>query len=34
MEEVKDVLENIELTDKKRHFCIYYINYFNAAKAY
>ncbi|WP_460295108.1 terminase small subunit [Clostridium sardiniense] len=34
MEEVKDVLENIELTDKKRRFCIYYINYFNAAKAY
>ncbi|MGG7097098.1 terminase small subunit [Clostridium sardiniense] len=24
----------MELTDKKRRFCIYYINYFNAAKAY
>ncbi|MDU1966874.1 MAG: terminase small subunit [Clostridium perfringens] len=33
-EEVKEVLENTELTDKQRLFCIYYINCFNAAKAY
>lgn len=33
-EEVKEVLENTELTDKQRLFCIYYIKYFNAAKAY
>lgn len=33
-EEVKEVLENAELTDKQRLFCIYYINCFNAAKAY
>ncbi|MDP4144502.1 MAG: DUF1804 family protein [Bacillota bacterium] len=32
-EEVKEVLENIELTDKQRLFCIYYIKYFNATKA-
>lgn len=34
VEEVKEVLENIELTDKQRLFCIYYIKYFNATKAY
>lgn len=33
-EDVKEVLENTELTDKQRLFCIYYIKYFNAAKAY
>lgn len=33
-EEVKKVLENTELTDKQRLFCIYYIKYFNATKAY
>ena len=33
-EEVKEVLENTELTDKQRLFCIYYIKYFNATKAY
>lgn len=32
--EVKDVLENTELTDKQRLFCIYYIKCFNATKAY
>ena len=34
VEEVNDVLQNAELTDKQRLFCIYYINCFNAAKAY
>lgn len=33
-EEVKEVLENAELTDKQRLFCIYYIKRFNATKAY
>lgn len=33
-EEVKEVLENTELTDKQRLFCIYYIEDFNATKAY
>lgn len=33
-EEVKEVLGNTELTDKQRLFCIYYIKYFNATKAY
>lgn len=33
-EEVKEVLENTELTDKQRFFCIYYIKRFNATKAY
>lgn len=32
--EVKEVLENAELTDKQRLFCIYYIKCFNATKAY
>ncbi|WP_338854772.1 terminase small subunit [Clostridium perfringens] len=34
VEEVKEVLKNAELTDKQRLFCIYYIKYFNATKAY
>lgn len=33
-EEVNKVLENTELTDKQRLFCIYYIKCFNATKAY
>lgn len=33
-EEVKEVLENTNLTDKERLFCFYYIKYFNATKAY
>lgn len=33
-DEVKDVLENAELTDKQRLFCIYQVKYFNATKAY
>lgn len=33
-EEVKEVLENTELTDKQKLFCIYYIKYFNATKSY
>lgn len=33
-EEVKEVLENAELTDRQRLFCIYYIKRFNATKAY
>ena len=32
--EVKEVLDNTELTDKQRLFCIYYINCFNATKSY
>lgn len=28
------VIENDELTDKQRLFCVYYIKYFNATKAY
>lgn len=32
--EVKSVLENEELTDKQRLFCLYYVKYFNATKAY
>lgn len=32
--EVKEVLENTNLTDKQRLFCIYYIKCFNATKAY
>lgn len=34
VQEVKEVLENTELTDKQRLFCVYYIKYFNATKAY
>ncbi|MEN8075725.1 terminase small subunit [Clostridioides difficile] len=33
-DEVKEVLENTELTEKQRLFCIYYIEDFNATKAY
>lgn len=32
--EVESVVENPELTDKQRLFCIYYIRCFNATKAY
>ena len=32
--EVEEVIENPELTDKQRLFCIYYIRCFNATKAY
>lgn len=32
--EVKEVLENTELTDKQRLFCIYYVKYRNKTKAY
>lgn len=32
--EVREVIENPELTDKQRLFCIYYIRCFNATKAY
>lgn len=33
-DEVKSVLENEELTDKQRLFCLYYVKCFNATKAY
>lgn len=33
-DEVKEILENNELTDKQRLFCIYYNKCFNATKAY
>lgn len=33
-DEVKDVIENDNLTDKQRLFCIYYVRCFNATKAY
>lgn len=33
-EEVEDVLENTELTDKQRLFCCFYVKCFNATKAY
>lgn len=33
-EEKEPVIVNDELTDKQRLFCIYYIKYFNATKAY
>ena len=33
-EEVKEVLENKELTDKQRLFSLYYVKCFNATKAY
>lgn len=32
--ELEELLENTELTDKQRLFCIYYIRCFNATKAY
>lgn len=34
VEEVRDVMENPELTDKQRLFCCLYIKSFNATKAY
>lgn len=33
-DEVKEVLENTELTDKQRLFCIYYIEDYNKTRAY
>lgn len=33
-DEVKEVMENTNLTDKQRLFCIYYVRCFNATKAY
>ena len=33
-EEVESVIQNTDLTDKQRLFCIYYIRCFNATKAY
>lgn len=33
-EEVSQVIENPDLTDKQRLFCIYYVRCFNATKAY
>ena len=33
-EEFKPVVESEDMTDKQRLFCIYYIKYFNATKAY
>lgn len=34
IDEVKEVVENNELTDKQKLFCIYFIKSFNATKAY
>lgn len=34
VEEVEQVIENPDLTDKQRLFCVYYIKSFNATKAY
>lgn len=34
IEEVKEIAVNNKLTDKQKLFCIYYIKYFNATKAY
>lgn len=34
VDEVESVLDNADLTDKQRLFCIYYIKYFSAVKAY
>lgn len=34
IEEVNQIIENSELTDKQRLFCIYYMRCFNATKAY
>ena len=33
-EVVEKVIENADLTDKQRLFCVYYIRSFNATKAY
>ena len=32
--EIDSILENTKITDKQKLFCIYYIKYFNATKAY
>jgi phage terminase small subunit len=32
--EVKELIKNESLTDKQKLFCVYYIKYFNATKAY
>lgn len=34
VDEVNEVLQNTELTDKQRLFCLYYVRCFNATKAY
>lgn len=34
VKEVESVLENTELNDKQRLFCLYYVKYWNATKAY
>lgn len=34
VDEVKEVIENDELTDKQKLFCVYFVKYFNATKAY
>lgn len=34
LQEVEEIINNSELNDKQRLFCIYYIKYFNATKAY
>lgn len=34
VEEVKELLDNAELTDKQRLFCVLYVKYMNATKAY
>lgn len=34
VDEVSSIIENPELTDKQRLFCVYYIRSFNATKAY
>lgn len=34
VDEVEQVLENTDLTDKQRLFCLYYVRCFNATKAY
>lgn len=33
-DDVKSVMDNPDLTDKQRLFCLYYVRYFNATKAY
>ena len=33
-EDVEQVMENLELTDKQRLFCLHYVRCFNATKAY
>lgn len=34
IEQFEPVVESVDLTDKQRDFCIHYIKYFNATKAY